>query len=161
MNLLNTSGDNVEYLKDLIDRVLKEGQDYKKLHGSPSNSVTVKLHHTWDIDAVPKYSHKLIYSIMTRTDGKINVETEETILEDGVNYSNDIINELIKGVIEQTNQDVSNSIKFGYVPPADEIKPIARGHFKAALKSIGIYWDVNMNLVVVGTQIVNFSVIIG
>lgn len=161
MNLLNTSNDKVEYLKEVINRVLEEGRDYKKLHGSASNSVTVKLHHTWDVDAVPKYSHKLIYSIMTRTDGKINVETEETVLEDGVNYSNDIINELIKGVIDQTNQDVSNSIKFGYVPPADEIKPIARAHFKTALKSIGIYWDVNMNLMVVGTQIVNFSVIIG
>lgn len=161
MNLLNTSGDNVQYLKDVIERVLEEGREYKKVHGSASNSVTVKLHHTWDVDAVPKYSHKLIYAIMNRTDGKINIETEEKDLEDGVNYSNDIINELIKGVIDQTNQEVSDSIKFGYVPPADEIKPIARSHFKSALKSIGIHWDVNMNLVVVGTQIVNFVVIIG
>lgn len=161
MNLLSNTNDRIAYLKDVIERVTKEAYDYKSANGSKSNHTSVKLQHMWDTDAQPKFSHKLVYSTTNRINGKTTVDTKEEILEDGTNYNNDAINELIKGTMEATNSEIKAMMGFGTNPSPEDVKNTAQNYFKQALKSVGIHWDINAVIVVVGTNIVQFTVVIG
>lgn len=152
--LRNTSGDDVLYLKALVEAVEKEQKFAKSEITSNRKEVTVQLVHEYQVDSPDKNVAFIRYSTTEIIpNARPKCESTTTNLIQDENYDFNPLDNLLAEVVKYTNEHIDMAVMCGGMVEPDDIQLKAQQIFITALRSVGVYWEYNVSAIIVNQQL--------
>lgn len=151
--LINTFGDDVLYLKELVTAVENE-QKFAREEASSRKVVTVQLVHEFQVAAPDRSVAQIRYNTTEMLpNGRPDCKSQTTKLVQGENYDFVPLNNLLVEVAKHVAEYIDMAVMCGTILEKDDIQVKAQQIFITALRSVGIYWEYGISTVVVTEQL--------
>lgn len=158
-SLINTVGNDSEYLEFLIEAVRAEQKEAQDAIPFGGKTVSVRLVHEYQLLKKPRSVANLRYNTDEHLpNGHVNCNSYLEKLEEGENYSFDPINNLIGVIIEAVNRDIDMAAMCGDMLEADVINDKVKFVMTSILEGLYIFDGVSISSVVMANELTEIIV---
>lgn len=158
-NMLNTGQQPVEYVKSVIAEVERVAKQLKDEASEKNKFASTKLVHEVTItpNGVRSNAHIRVNTTLT-LDGKTDCQSMSIELEDGMNYSHDIFNELAEDCAAVVTEWMDLAVMCGTILETSDVSQEYSNRFNGALRASGVDGNVHTSVVLVGGSIQSITI---
>lgn len=159
-NLINTGSSKPEYINAVLAEVERITKEAKEEASKVGKKVSVKLVHEVRFvnGNIRSNAHIRYNTIEDLPNGKIDCQSMTTVLEDGVNYSHDVFNEVIEDCTASVLNWMDMAIICGTDLEADDVNQEYQNRLINGLRSGGVYDRVTSSVVLVAGAIQSVTI---
>ncbi|AEV89691.1 hypothetical protein OBP_254 [Pseudomonas phage OBP] len=148
-NLINTGSSKADYINAVIAEVERIAALSKEEASKVGKTATIKLVHEVQFvkTGIRSNAHIRANTTFTRENGKIDCQSETFDLEDGINYSHDVFNEIIEDCTAAVINWIDMAIICGNDLSPDDINHEFQQRLIVGLRSGGVFEKVTSSVV--------------